>query len=290
MTKSRGYILTLLAATIFAAQDGVSKYLGTHYPPIFITMIRYWVFTAFVIFLAMRSGGILKVAATTRPFLQLFRGALLATEIVIFIYGLTLVGLAMAQSIIQIAPLLITMLSVPFLGEKIGWRRWSAIVAGFLGVLLIINPTGASFDLNLLLPLTAAAMFSIYSVATRAVSKTDSSVTSLFYTAVGGVLVLTVAGLFQMVPIAPKDWIWVAALCACGISSHFCLIKAYEVLEASEVQPLTYLQLVFGAFIATFIFHETLTWNIILGAIIVVGAGLFSIFRQRVVAQKQSSS
>src|SRR5690606_5832445 len=245
MSKSRGYILTLLAATIFAAQDGVSKYLGTHYPPIFITMIRYWVFTAFVIFLAMRSGGILKVAATTRPFLQLFRGALLATEIVIFIYGLTLVGLAMAQSIIQIAPLLITMLSVPFLGEKIGWRRWSAIVAGFLGVILIINPTGASFDLNLLLPLTAAVMFSIYSVATRAVSKTDSSVTSLFYTAVGGALVLTVAGLFQMVPIAPKDWIWVAALCACGISSYFCLIKAYEVLEASEVQPLTYLQLVF---------------------------------------------
>ncbi|MBV2143867.1 DMT family transporter [Falsochrobactrum sp. TDYN1] len=285
MSKSRGYTFALLAVTIFAAQDGVSKYLGTHYSPVFITMVRYWAFAAFVILLAMRSGGIAKAASTKRPFLQIFRGIVLAAEIVIFIFGLTRVGLAMAQSIFQVGPLLITMLSVPFLGEKVGWRRWTAIFVGLLGVLLIINPVEVQFDLNLLFPLSATIMFAVYAIATRAVSKSDTAMTSFFYTGIGGAIVLTIVGIFYMVPIASADWFWMAALCACGIASHYCLIQAYDILEAGEVQPLSYLQLVIGAFIAMLIFQERLTWNIILGAIVVVGAGLFSILRERQLAR-----
>lgn len=287
MSKRTGYIYALLAAAIFAAQDGVSKYLGTHYSPIFITMVRYWTFAAFVILLAMRSGGLAKAASTKRPFLQIFRGVLLATEIVIFIFGLTRVGLAMAQSIFQVGPLLITMLSVPFLGEKVGWRRWTAIFVGLLGVLLIINPGEVQFDLNLLFPLTATFLFAIYTIATRAVSEYDTAMTSFFYTGIGGAVVLTVVGIFYIVPIPPADWFWMAALCACGIASHYCLIQAYNILEVGEVQPLSYLQLVIGAIIAMVIFHERLTWNIILGAAIVVAAGLFSILREQQLANKQ---
>ncbi|GAA5542773.1 MULTISPECIES: DMT family transporter [Brucella] len=288
--KSQGYFFTILAVTIFAAQDGISKYLGTHYSPIFITMIRYWVFAIFVILLAMRSGGIVKVASTKRPFLQITRGVLLAAEIVTFIFGLSRAGMAMAQSVFQGAPLLVTMLSVPFLGEKVGWRRWTAIIIGLCGVLLIINPVNAHFDANILFSVAATFMFAIYAVATRAVSKDDDAMTSFFYTGVGGVVVLTAAGVFYLVPIAPHDWFWMAALCVCGISSHYCLIRAYDILEAGEVQPLTYLQLVIGAFIATLVFHETLTWNVIAGAFIVVGAGLFSMFRERSLSLKRTTS
>lgn len=279
--KSLGYTFTLLAVTIFATQDGISKYLGTHYSPIFITMVRYWVFAAFVIIVAMRSGGIARAASTQRPFLQILRGVLLATEIVVLVYGLSRVGMAMTQSIFQAAPLLITMLSVPLLGEKVGWRRWIAIFVGLFGVMLIIDPTHLQFDWELMFPITATVMFAFYAIATRAVSKTDSSMTSFFYTGVGGATVLTMVGIFHLEPIEPHDWPWMAALCACGMASHYCLIRAYDILEAVEVQPLTYLQLVIGAFIAVVVFHENLTWNLIAGASIVVAAGLFSMFRER---------
>ena len=279
--KSQGYFFTLLAVTIFATQDGISKYLGTHYSPILITMIRYWVFAAFVLLLAARSGGIAKAVSTKRPFLQIFRGVLLATEVVTFIFALSYVGLATAQSIFQGAPLLVTMLSVPFLGEKVGWRRWTAIIVGLIGVLLIINPANAKFDAALLLPVASVIMFSVYAIATRAVSKSDDAMTSFFYTGIAGAVALTFVGSFHLMPIAPGDWFWMAALCACGIASHYFLIRAYNILEAGEVQPLTYLQLVIGACIAVTIFHEELTWNVVCGAIIVVSAGLFSVFRER---------
>lgn len=286
--KSLGYTFTLLAVTIFATQDGISKYLGTHYSPIFITMVRYWFFAAFVILVAMRSGGIAHAASTKRPFLQVLRGVLLAAEIVILVYGLSRVGMAMTQSIFQAAPLLITMLSVPLLGEKVGWRRWIAIFVGLFGVMLIIDPTHVQFEWELMFPITATIMFAFYAIATRAVSKTDSSMTSFFYTGVGGATVLTMLGIFHMEPIAPHDWPWMAALCACGMASHYCLIRAYDILEAVEVQPLTYLQLVMGALIAVIVFHETLTWNIIAGASIVVAAGLFSMFRERLRSKRAS--
>lgn len=287
-SKSLGYTFTLLAVTIFATQDGISKYLGTHYSPIFITMVRYWVFAAFVILIAMRSGGIARATSTKHPFLQILRGVLLAAEIVILVYGLSRVGMAMTQSIFQAAPLLITMLSVPLLGEKVGWRRWVAIFVGLFGVMLIIDPTHVEFGWELMLPITATIMFAFYAIATRAVSKTDSSMTSFFYTGVGGATVLTMVGIFHMEPLAPHDWPWMAALCACGMASHYCLIRAYDILEAVEVQPLTYLQLVIGALIAVVVFHEKLSWNIIVGASIVVAAGLFSMFRERLRSKRAS--
>lgn len=286
MHKSRGYLYTLLAVSIFAAQDGVSKYLGSHYSPIFITMVRYWFFAAFVILLAVRSGGIAKVATTGHLSLQILRGILLASEIVAFIYGLSRVGMAMSQSVFQVSPLLVTMLSVPFLGEKVGWRRWTAICVGLFGVILIINPVNAHLDANIAFPIAGTLMFAVYAIATRIVSDTDSPMSSLFYTGVAGAVLLTAVGLFHMTPIASTDWIWLATLCVSGIASHYCLIKAYSILEAGEVQPLTYLQLVMGALIAVTVFGEQLTWNIVSGAIIVVGAGLFSVFRERQLARR----
>ncbi len=124
-------------------------------------------------------------------------------------------------------------------------------------------------------------MFAVYAVATRAVSKSDDAMTSFFYTGMAGAAALTFVGSFYLMPIARSDWFWMAALCACGIASHYFLIRAYDILEAGEVQPLTYLQLVIGACIAVTVFHEQLTWNIVAGALIVVGAGLFSVFRER---------
>ena len=274
-------MFVLLAVFVFAAQDGFSKYLGTQYSAIFITMVRYWFFAAFVLVIcARKSGGIRRAAKTKHPLLQPLRGILLVSEIVIFVLGLTHVGLAMTQALFQATPLFVTILSIPILGEKVGWRRWLAVIVGLIGVLLIINPKDAEVNVYLLLPLSSALLFAIYSVATRAVSKSDEAFTSLFYAGLCGAIAITAVGPSYWTSIAPSDWPILAVLCLCGMLSHYFLIRAYDLLQAAEVQPLTYLQLVIGAVIAVVFFDETLSWNLIAGAVIVVGAGVFTIWRE----------
>lgn len=280
-SKTLGYVYVLLAVTIFAGQDGFSKLLGAKYPPILVTMIRFWAFAVFVSVLAASSPGGLRAAiASRRPFLQVLRGILLVTEIVVVIFAFTLAGLALSQAILQVTPLLITILSIPLLGEKVGWRRGLAVGVGLIGVLIILNPINVHFDIRLLLPLAAAMLYALYGIATRAVSHHDSPVTSVFYAGVAGAAVVTLIGPFYWTPIVIEDWPAMVALCVCGATSHYFLIKAYGLLSAVEVQPLTYFQLVLSVVIATIFFGETLTTNMVVGAIIVVGAGLFTVWRE----------
>ncbi|MDP9839561.1 drug/metabolite transporter (DMT)-like permease [Neorhizobium huautlense] len=280
-SKTLGYLYVLIAITIFAGQDAFSKLLGDKYPPIMVTMIRFWAFAVFVVLLAATSpGGLRKAIATKRPVLQVVRGMLLVSEVVVVVISFTIAGLAMTQSIFQATPLMITLLSVPLLGETVGWRRGVALAVGLIGVLIILNPTNVHFDIRLLLPLGAGFMFALYSIATRAVSSTDSAVTSVFYAGVAGAALATLIGPFYWTPIAMEDWPAMAALCICGATSHYFMIKAYSLLSAVEVQPLTYLQLVMGVAVAVAFFGETVSINMAIGAVIVVGAGLFTVWRE----------
>lgn len=285
--KTRGYLFAFLAICIFAAQDAITKYLGDRYPALFITMIRFWAFALFVfLFAASSPGGIRRAVVTRRPWLQIVRGILLVVEIVIIVFAYVHAGLAMSQSIFQATPLLVTILSIPLLGETVGWRRGAAVVVGLIGVLVIINPVDIHFDMSLLLPLAAAVLFALYSIATRAVSREDSAVTSLFYAGVAGAVTISLIGPFYWVEVEPADWFALVALCVCGTLSHYFLIKAYGLLQAAEVQPVTYFQLVLNIIIAVTLFGENVTINMIIGALIVVGAGLFTVWREHQLAKR----
>ncbi|WEZ82449.1 DMT family transporter [Rhizobium sp. 32-5/1] len=287
-SKRNGYIFVFLALVIFSIQDAISKHLGTLYPPIFITMIRYWAFASFAIVVTCRTSGGFKAAIRTRkPKLQIVRGLLLAFQIVVVITSFSLVGLAHSQAVFSSGPLFVALLSMPFLGERVGWRRWTAIVIGLLGVLLILKPSGEGFDPVMLIPLGSALMFAVYVIATRLVSRDDSSMTSFLYTGLVGAAAMTLIGPFYWTTLAPTDWAWMLLLCATGTSSHFFLIKAYEHLDAAEVQPLTYLQLVFACMIGVSIFDEKVSLNMIGGSIIVVCAGIFTVWREHVVSRRK---
>lgn len=289
--KTRGYLFAFLAICIFAGQDAITKYLGDRYPALFITMIRFWAFALFVFaFAASSSGGLRKTARARHPWLQVVRGLLLVAEIVVIVISYVHAGLAMSQSIFQATPLIITILSIPLLGETVGWRRGAAILIGLIGVLVIINPVNVHFDMSLLLPLAASVLFALYSIATRAVSREDSAVTSLFYAGVVGAVAISLVGPFYWTEVVPSDWFALAALCVCGTLSHFFLIKAYGLLPAAEVQPVTYFQLVLNVIFAVMLFGETITHNMIVGALIVVGAGLFTIWREHQLARRSSVS
>lgn len=284
--RATGLAFALTAVTIFSIQDGISKHLGSAYPPVFITMIRYWAFAAFVLLFAMRSRGGLKAAASTkRPLLQIFRGVLLAVQIVVAINAFAIVGLAQSQAIFQSAPLLVALLSMPILGERVGWRRWTAIGIGFLGVMLILKPETDGLDTSILLPVAGAVIYSLYALTTRLASRDDGAMTSFFYTGVAGAIAISLVGPFYWSSFTPQDALWMLALCATGISGHYLLIRAFDLADAVVVQSTSYLQLVLVSFIGVLVYGETLGLNMVVGSIIVVSAGIFTIYREAVVGR-----
>lgn len=282
--KSKGYLFALSATTIFSFQDAISKHLGDHYPPIFITMIRYWAFAAFCVLLASRKRGGLRAAASTkRPVIQIIRGVLLSTEVMIVIASFAHAGLAHSTAILAATPLVVTVLSIPLLGEHVGWRRWSAVIGGLIGVLLILKPEASGFlDPWLLLPLLCCVMYAAYLIATRLVSRSDTSMTSFFYTGVAGAVTATLIGPFFWAHLEGWDKAWMGVLCITGMTGHYLVIRAYELLDASAAQPITYLGLVYASLFGTILYGEVLTWNIIAGSAIVVGAGIFTVWREYV--------
>ena len=280
-----GVTFMLAAAIVFAVQDGISRHLAGAYNVYMIVMIRYWFFAAFVIALARRQdGGIRAVARTDQPFAQLFRGLLLAIEICVMVAGFTLLGLVESHAVFACYPLIVAALSGPVLGEQVGWRRWVAIAVGFIGVLVILQPGYGVFDLAALVPLAAAAMFALYALMTRYVGRRDGTSTSLFWTGTVGAVAMTCVGLWFWEPMSPPDWAWMSALCITGVLGHWLLIRCYEVAEASAVQPFAYAQLVFAAAVGILVFGEDLRLNVVTGVAIIVGAGLFTLWRERLKA------
>ncbi|MBR3372381.1 MAG: DMT family transporter [Rhodobacteraceae bacterium] len=280
--NSLGIWLMCATAFIFAVQDAMSQHLAGEYNVFMIIMIRYWFFASFVIVVASRqAGGIRKAAATTQPLLQIFRGVLLALEVCVMVSAFVILGLVESHAVFAVYPLLVAALSGPVLGEKVGWRRWSAIAIGFAGVLIILQPGFGVFHPAALIPLLAAFMFALYGLLTRYAARRDSAAVSFFWTGTAGAVTMTLIGIWFWEPMVAGDWMWMGVLCMTSAFSHFLLIRAYEVAEASAVQPFAYLQLPFAAAFGLLLFGETLRNNVALGTLVVVGAGLFTLWRAR---------
>ena len=278
-----GIWLMVATTLVFAMQDGLSRHLAGEYNTMMVVMVRFWFFAAFVTAMAARAPGGLRAAVRTRfPVIQVLRGVLLAAEICVMVLGFVHLGLVNAHAVFTCYPLLIAALSGPVLGERVGWRRWTAIGAGFVGVLVILQPGVTVFSPWALAPLIAATMFALYGLLTRYVARGDSPAVSFFWTGVAGGMFMTLAGIWFWEPMTPGDWALMALLCCSGAFGHWLLIRAYDVAEASAVQPFAYLQLVFASLIGLTVFGETLKTNVAVGAGIVVVAGLFTLWRARV--------
>ena len=277
-----GIILMSITMMIFAVQDGISRHLAGEYNVIMIVMIRYWFFAAFVLSIARRQAGSIRAAAATKqPLLQGFRGLLLAFEICVMVLAFVLLGLVESLAIFACYPLIIAALSGPILGERVGWLRVVAIALGFCGVMVILQPGRTVFAPAAAVPLASALMFALYSLLTRYAARQDTAATSFFWTGTTGAIALTLVGVWFWEPMLGRDWLWMGLLCLLGSTGHYLLIKTYEVAEASAVQPFAYLQLVFGSAIGIWVFGEVLEPHVALGAMIVVGAGLFTLWRER---------
>lgn len=282
-----GIWLMVATTVVFAVQDGISRHLASEYNVFMVVMIRFWFFAAFVMALAARDaarqGCGLRAAVRSRfPWLQVVRGLLLVTEVCVMVLAFVKLGLVESHAVFTCYPLLIAALSGPILGEKVGWRRWTAIMIGFVGVLIILQPGYAVFSPWALVPLLSALLFAVYGLLTRYVARGDSAGVSFFWTGMVGAAAMTLVGVWYWEPMSGADWGWMGALCCTAILGHWLLIKAFAVAEASAIQPFAYLQLVWASGLGLFLFGEELRTNVAIGAGLVVAAGLFTLWRQRV--------
>ena len=272
----------IVTTFIFAVQDGISRHLAENYNTFMVVMIRYWFFAGFLIaFAARQQGGIIKAAQTAQPGLQIARALMLAAEICVTVYAFTLLGLVESHAIFASYPLIVTALAGPLLGERAGWRRWLAILAGFLGMLIILQPGTGVFRAEAIIPLISAAMFALYAIMTRYAARLDDAATSFFWTGTVGAVAMTAVGLPSWEWMVGTDWFWMLALSVSGVIGHWLLIRCYEVAEAGVVQPFAFFHLVFAALIGVTVFGEHLKTNVVFGAGLIVAAGVFALWRTR---------
>lgn len=227
---------------------------------------------------------------TKRLGMQLFRSLLLLVTTVMFFTGISLIPLADASAIMFVAPILVTALSMPMLGEKVGPRRWASIAIGFIGALIVIRPGGDSLQLAALLPFGAACCYAVYQVFTRSLSHSDQPLTTLAYTALVGAVVMCFVVPFNWQTPDTNGWLMMILIGLLGGVSQFTLIKAFQSAPAAAVTPFSYSSLIWATLYGFLVFGDLPDLWTIVGALIIAASGLYIFHRENLKKQSADSA
>lgn len=276
----RGILLVVLAMAFFSCSDAAAKYLGRTLPAVEIAWMRYAVFSLLVLPLTLRHGT--AVLRTERPGLQVMRGLGLLGSALFFISAMRYLPMAEAAAISYVSPVFITILSIFILREDIGPRRWAAVLIGLAGVLIVIRPGGATFQLAALFPILSAASWACGIVATRKMTGQQSAATMLIWSALTGLAVLSVLLPFDAV--MPSGWqialgvfIGVMSTVAQGI-----LVLAYRYGDASVLASYAYIQLIWSSGLGYLVFGAVPDVWTFVGSAVIVASGLYTAHRERI--------
>lgn len=269
----------VVSSLLIAISDVCSKVLTKSLPAIEVAWLRYLVFSLLVLPLLARGGR--DAFKTVRPRVQLTRGIASGLATGLAITGFAFLPVAEATAIGFVAPIFVTALAMFLLSETVGMRRWAAALVGLGGVMLIVQPGTASFRVASLLPLAAALASASSIIATRTM-RTERARTTLLYTAFVGTAVLTPAALYQWVT---PNWQELGlALLAGGFAalSNMTQIYCYRYAAASIIAPFTYTQLVWASLLGMAIFDYVPGLNVLVGAAVIAGSGIYTAYRERV--------
>lgn len=272
----------LLAVATFAMMDVTMKKLVESYPSMQVTFLRGAASLPFL-FGATALFGNWRDLVPNRWLLHLVRGLLSVGTLAFFIYAVSQLSLADTYAIFMSAPLLITALSVPMLGEKVGWRRWVAVLVGLCGVLVVLRPSGTGLiTLGGLAALASALGYALGAITIRVLIRTDSSAATIMWT----ILFLTVAaGLFSMSNWQAlqwqQHWPWIVGLGVSGALGQYFMTHAFRLTSPSVVAPLEYTALMWGMLFDWLLWLTTPSLRMLFGASIIVSSGLYVIYRER---------
>ena len=285
--QRRGMLLMLASVALFSLMDAGLKLLSAHYPPFQVAALRGLSSLPLVLAWALWTVGP-RALLRVRWSLHLLRGVLGIAMMASFVYALKRLPLSTAYSIFFVAPLLITALSVPILGEKVGPRRWSAIAVGLVGVLVVLRPTGEGMlTWAGLAVLVAAFGYAVSAITVRVLARTDPSQAITFWLLALMALGAGALALPGWVPLRAQDLWIVGGIGVAGAIGQYAITEAFRLAEASRVAPLEYSALVWGVLLDLSLWGvlpDGLTW---LGAAIIVGSGLYLIRRERVHAEAE---
>ncbi len=276
----RGILLLVAAVSTFAVLDTTAKYLARTYPVPLIVWARYATQTLLMLVL-LGPRMQLDLLRSSRPGLQIIRGIALAVSSMFFFSALALMPLAEASAITFLSPLFLAGMSVWFLKERVRRSAWAAIVAGLVGVLIIVRPGGDVFTPAAILPILTALCFAAYQLLTRKLAGIDSTMTTLFYGAIVGTVLLTAAlPFYWQTPAGALHWLLFAVLGVLGAAGHFVLIRAFTHAPPSVLAPYVYVQLVAVLILGYAVFGEFPDGWSLAGMSIIVLSGAWIAARQ----------
>lgn len=272
-TTSKAILLMLAAIFCFSTMDMLAKLLSARVGTMTTLWVRYMGQTVFVTLLILPK--ISQIARTRYPKLQFARSVFLLGATSFFFFGISNIGLAEAASIMSTNPIFITLGAALFLGERFGFRRAAAIFAAFLGAYLVIRPGSDVFSPYALLPLAAAICYSAYALTTRFVGRDENAWTSLFYTALFGAAVLTLALPRFWQPIGLAEAPFVVGITLCATLGQLALIRALMAGEAAMLAPFSYAGILFALTYGFLVFADKPDLFTLLGACVIAASGLY---------------
>ena len=270
----RAIILNATAWMIVPVMDAIAKHLSLTMDVFQITWARYFftvVFTLSLMVLFYRE----TLVWSKRPKLQLVRGIILAFSTLCFFYSISVISLPKALTLAFVAPITCTALSPFFLGEKAGIRRWSAVLVGFLGTLIVIRPGFIDVNLATLAALACGICYGFYLVITRKLSTSDNSLLTLLFTGVVGLAIISLFMPSVWVNPTPNEWIMMAIIGLIASVAHLFIILSLKYADASKLAPLGYTEIITNIIISYYFFHELPDNWTYLGLFIIVLSGLY---------------
>jgi drug/metabolite transporter (DMT)-like permease len=282
-----GIALMCGAVACFSCLDTTAKYLNTRMETLEIVWARYT--GAFVLaFIVSNPVSRPDLLSTTRPGLQIARSALLLASTILGFFALKYLRLDQNMTILFSTPFFVAVLSGPFLGEWVGWRRWTAIGVGFVGVLVVIRPGLGGIHPAALLSVAGAILYSLYNVSTRVLARTDSTYTTLFYSnLVGALALLPILPFVWKTPTNPIVIGLMLLIGAFGSFGHYLLIVAIRLAPPMILSPFIYTQLVWSIALGYLVFSDVPDRWTLIGSAIVVSSGLYILYREQKVAAER---
>src|SRR4051812_30720049 len=277
----RGIALILASTVFLGMSDVTAKYLSATLPSIEIAWIRFLVF-ALIMSPAMLPGLPLYALQTRRPGLQVLRGVALLGSSLFFISGLRYLPIAEASATGFVSPLFVTALSIVFLGESVGVRRWIATAVGLIGVLIILRPGTGAFHPAAFFPLVSALAWAGTLVMTRMLSGREHALTTMTYSSIVGACILS--ALVPLVWVTPSwhDILFGIFIGVASTAGQWIVVLAFRYADASVLAPFSYTQLVWVSILGFFVFGEIPDLWTIGGAAVIVASGLYTAHRERI--------
>ena len=270
----KAIIFSLLGWMFLPVMDGFAKYLSDDLPILQITWARYFFTVAFV-FPIMLFFYKKQLVWSDKPKLQIFRGLILLSANICFFYAISVISLAKALTLAFIAPLIVTAFSPILLGEKVGFRRWTAVAVGFIGSLIVIRPGFLEFNLASMAALATGFFYGFYLIITRKLSTSDNPLLTLLITGMVGALLVSLIIPFYWVKPTLNQWSLMAGIGVFACIGHLFLILSLKYADASKLAPLGYTEIIPNVIIGYYFFNELPDNWTYLGLFIIVLSGLY---------------